>query len=272
MQFRGLKITTLISLFVIATALADKADVAPSAVPEIRPGILTGYLSPKLLPDSLAILPPEPALDSPELLLDLSKAEQFVALHDTPRWQQAALDADLSFPFAAGTFSCAINAPITEEYTPYLYQLLRRTLTDAGLSTYAAKQHYQRSRPFMVNQQPICTPEKRESLEKDGSYPSGHSAVGWAWALLLTEISPDDANAILARGIVFGESRNICNLHWHQDVLQGRVMGAATVARLHADPQFASDLAKAKKELAAVKAQNMEPIRDCEAERAALAK
>jgi len=70
-------------------------------------------------------------------------------------------------------------------------------------------------------------------LEKDGSYPSGHSAVGWAWALILSEISPAQTDAILARGRVFGESRNVCNVHWHSDVVQGRSMGASTVARLH---------------------------------------
>ena len=32
--------------------------------------------------------------------------------------------------------------------TPHLYMLLRRTLTDAGLSTYAAKNHYHRGRDY----------------------------------------------------------------------------------------------------------------------------
>ena len=27
----------------------------------------------------------------------------------------------------------------------------------------------------------------------------------------------------------------ICNVHWQTDVIEGRFMGAATVARLHAD-------------------------------------
>ena len=36
---------------------------------------------------------------------------------------------------AAGTFSCALNAPITQEETPHLHVLLRRTLTDSGLSS-----------------------------------------------------------------------------------------------------------------------------------------
>ena len=44
---------------------------------------------------------------------------------------------------------------------------------------------------------------------KDGSSPCGHTAIGWAWALTLSEISPERADSILARGRAFGESRVI---------------------------------------------------------------
>jgi acid phosphatase (class A) len=67
---------------------------------------------------------------------------------------------------------------------------MRRTLTDVALSTYAAKTHYKRGRPFMENNQPICTPDDETGLREDGSYPSGHTATGWGWALVLSEISP----------------------------------------------------------------------------------
>ena len=57
-------------------------------------------------------------------------------------------------------------------------------------------------------------------------------------------------DAILARGRAFGESRMVCNVHWQSEVIAGRFMGAATVARLHADPGFTADLAAAKAEAA----------------------
>jgi acid phosphatase (class A) len=164
-----------------------------------------------------------------------------------------------------------LNAPITEAETPHLYMLLRRTLTDVGFSTIAAKNHYQRTRPFLWNKEPICTPNDRDSLEKDGSYPSGHTAVGFGWALILSEISPGETDAILARGLAFGESRNVCNVHWHSDVVQGRIIAAGAVARLHADPAFLADLTSARAELAAVRKRGLNPTRDCNAEAAALA-
>lgn len=242
----------------------------PDVVPEVRPGILAGYLPTDMLPNSLAFLPPPPSPGSAAFALDEEVSKNALVLRGTPRWELAADDANLMFPPAAGTFSCALNAPISEDYTPHLYLLLRRTLADAGLSTYTAKNHYMRKRPFVLNKAPTCTPDEEEHLAQDGSYPSGHTAVGWAWALVLTEIAPERSNQLLARGRAFGRSRVICNVHWNSDVLEGLSVGAAAVARLHADPGFRTALAAAKSEVAAVRAKGLEPLRDCSSETEAL--
>jgi acid phosphatase (class A) len=256
----------------VITACASVVTIKiPTEVPEIHPGLLTGYLKPEVLPNSLTLIPPPPADGSAALAFDEEVSKKALTLQNTSRWELATQDADLMFPEAAGTFSCALGISITEQDTPHLYMLLRRSAADAGLSTYTAKKQYQRKRPFMINGEPVCTPEEEELLRKDGSYPSGHTALGWAWALILTEIAPDRADAILARGRAFGESRNICNAHWHSDVAEGRFMGAATVARLHADPIFRAELEAAKTEYKAAIAKNLAPSRDCDAETGAMA-
>src|SRR5208282_1380091 len=119
--------------------------------------------------------------------------------------------------------------------------------------------------------EPTCTPLEEDSLRKNGSYPSGHAGIGWAWALMLSEIAPEQADAILARGQAFAQSRVICNVHWDSDVIEGRFMGAATVAVLHSNPAFLADLESAKAELAAARAKGLKPTRDCKAETADLA-
>jgi len=264
-------ILVLAFMVIIPGCAGLEGPTKPAAVPEIHPGILAGYLDPETLPDSLALIPPPPADGSAALAFDEEVSRRSLALRGTPRWDLAAADAELMFPEAAGTFSCALGIPITESDTPHIYMLLRRTLADAGLSTYSAKNHYQRQRPFMVNNAPICTPDEEELLRKDGSYPSGHTAIGWAWALILSEIAPEQADAILARGRAFGESRIVCNVHWHSDVVEGQFMGAAAVARLHADPAFQAELEAAKTEFAAARAKGLEPSRDCGVETEALA-
>lgn len=234
------------------------------------PGFVAGYLAKEALPDGLALLPPPPAEGSAAQARDEEAAKRALAQNGTPRWDLATQDADISFPNAAGTFSCALGAPVTEADTPHLYGLLRRSMTDAGLATYAAKDTYKRLRPFQVNKQPICSPAYQKRLEDNGAYPSGHASLGWAWALILSEIAPEQTNAILARGMAFGESRVICNVHWESDVAGGRVVGAGVVARLHAEPAFRADLEAARAELVTARARKVAPARDCAAEAAAM--
>ena len=261
----------VVSVMIIAGCASYDGRSNLAAMPEFRADFLAGYLSPEATPSSLALLPPPPGTDSAAYVLDEEISLRSFVLRDTPRWLLAISDADQTFPHAAGTFSCALNAPVTESDTPHLYMLLRRSMTDLGRSTATAKNQYNRTRPFVLNKEPICTPDDKALLEKNGSYPSGHTAIGWGWALILSEVSPGQTDAILARGLSFGESRNVCNVHWHSDVVQGRIIASGTVARLHAEPAFRADLEAARAELAAVRNKGLKPTRDCSAETASLA-
>jgi acid phosphatase (class A) len=253
----------------IAAGCAMGEETHPAA--DIRPGVAAGYLPQDAVPDSLVLLPPPPAEGSAALTMDREISRAEIALEGSKRWKFAGMDANLSFPWAAGAFVCALGAPVSLLNTPHLYQLLRRTMTDAAQSARAAKDRYKRPRPFMVNKAPTCTPGAEEHLAQDGAYPSGHAAIGWAWALILSEISPEQSSAILARGRAFGQSRVVCNVHWQSDVTESLVLGAATVARLHADSAFLADLDAAKAELAAARAKKQPPQRDCKVEAEALA-
>lgn len=264
-------LSTLMLFGMVFNAFTADAMAQPAPVEEIRPGRLPGYLPAENLPNALALIPPAPAQDSTAFAWEQDVNRKIQSLRGGPRWDLATLDNDLSFPNAAGTFSCALGAPITQEQTPYLYQLLRRTLLDAGLATYSAKNHYQRTRPFVVNGESICAAGSEDTLRNDGSYPSGHTAIGWAWALILSEIAPDRANELQARGLAFGDSRMVCNVHWPMDVIQGQAIGAATVAVLQSDALFRSDLAGAKAEVTAIRARGLPPTRDCSVEAEAMA-
>lgn len=245
---------------------------SPEVVGEFRAGsgYLKGYLDRKQLPDSLALLPKPPAEGSAEAAADLAVHRATRALRDTPRWALANADDNLKFPKAAEVFSCALDMPVSQEATPHLNMLLRRTLLDAGLSTYGAKDHYKRQRPFAALKEGTCAPASEAALAKDGSYPSGHSALGWAWGLVLAGIAPDKADAVLQRAHAFGQSRVICGVHWQSDVDHGRVMGAAAVARLQSDPVFTAQVALARQEVADARAKGAKSPLNCSAEKAAL--
>ncbi|MES2017509.1 MAG: phosphatase PAP2 family protein [Pseudomonadota bacterium] len=255
-----------------ASGPAPSASLAPVAPPtspaqvkEILPGYLAGYLARNELPNSLTLLPAPPVAGSAALAADEEAYNTTRALRDTPRWTVAVRDANLLFPQAAARFACTAGLPISQEATPNLNMLLRRTLADAGLSTYAAKLTYKRTRPFVAHGDASCTPAEEPELRGDGSYPSGHSAVGWAWALVLAELVPERADALLAHGHEFAQSRVVCGVHWQSDVLAGREMAAAAVARLHAHPMFTAQLAAAKAEIADARQKGVQAAPECKA-------
>ncbi|KGQ18566.1 Acid phosphatase [Lysobacter dokdonensis DS-58] len=221
--------------------------VAPQ-VPELKPGVPAGYLG-RALPDSLALVPQPPAPGSSAFAQDEAVHKAAQALRNTPRDTLATSDADLHFPHAASTFDCALGKTVSKDATPRLYLLLQRTMVDGGMATYKAKDHYKRQRPFVHYDEHTCAPGEEAALRNDGSYPSGHTAIGWTWGLVLVEVAPDRADAVLARARSFGESRLVCNAHWQSDILAGRTVAAGAVARLHTDATFRADVAAARDEL-----------------------
>ena len=241
-------------------------------MPEIRPGsgYLIGYLQRKDLPDSLKLISPPPVPGSAAAAADEAAYRAGRAFKGSPRWTLAAEDTNLKFPKAADVFSCALDLQISQEQTPHLNMLLRRTLADAGLSTYAAKDHYKRVRPFVAIKEATCAPAEEPSVIKDPSYPSGHAAVGWAWSLVLTELAPERADLLLARGHAFGQSRMICGVHWQSDVDAGRQVGAAAVARLQSDSEFRAQMTAARAEIGSARARGLKATRNCQTENAAL--
>ena len=230
---------------------------------------MPGYLPAGAAPDSLLLNPPPPASGSAAEARDLAAAEAAIALQGTGRWKLAVQDALLSPTTATATFSCAAGFTVGEATTPKLNALLLRSARDLGRSTAPTKQKYMRPRPFTVNGKPMCTPDQDTVLRHDGSYPSGHSALGYGWGLILAQAIPDRAAQLVARGRAFGDSRRICNVHWLSDIEEGRIVAAAVVARLNAEPAFQADLAAARAEVVARKAGDRSG--DCAAEAAMLA-
>ena len=142
--------------------------------------------------------------------------------------------------------------------------LLRRIPTRAAPTT--GQDHFKPA-AVAVTGEAACS---AVALSAD-SYPSGHSSIGWAWSLALAEIAPERANAIFARGLEFGVSRVVCGMHWMSDVEAGRIVGASTVSRLHADPVFTAQMAHARREVEAAHAAGAKPPHDCAAEAQAIA-
>ena len=250
-------------------AMASDPDIL-GLVPEIGYGLMAGYLHGEPTLNSAEFVPSPPKENSARQLADSAASEALCGLKGSAPWDLAAKDADLHFPGAASLFSCALGATISTEQTPALYRLLQRSLTDLVLATYPAKKAHQRPRPFLLSAESVCTPEKLELLKTDGSYPSGQSSIGWGWALTPSQLAPDRAEALLARGRDYATSRMVCNVHWMSDTEAGMALGAAAFARLQNNALFKATMSAARAELASWQATPPNAER-CEQEASVLA-
>ncbi len=252
---------------VAAAGLGFAADKSGAqGVPAAAARLAAGYLKPGDGPDSGKLLPPPPAQGSKALAKDKEGEARAIKLQGTARWDLAKVDADIFVPNAIAVFSCAAGRVLGPTETPITNALLRKAGSDLGLSSYPAKSIYKRARPFMENGKPVCTPDMENVLRKDGSYPSGHAAIGYGWGMIMAGLLPDHKSALRKRGAAFADSRRICNVHFLSDIAAGETLATAVVEKLHANPAFAADFAAAKAELAAVPV--IKP--DCAAEKAAL--
>lgn len=210
-----------------------------------------GYAAEAPVPSGLVFLPPPPTENGPDFQRDKEIYQITRAEKGSKRWELAAFDADIKGNSGAW-FQDSFGLVITPEQTPETYKLLTlvgKKLSKAGKD---AKNHYMRKRPYMYYNVSgsTCAPQDEEVLRTNGSYPSGHSALGWGMALVLAELAPEQQNLILKRGHEIGQSRVICGFHWQSDVDAGRLVASATVAQLHNDDEFTALLAKAKGEIA----------------------
>lgn len=209
------------------------------------------FLKDSEVANSLDLLPPPPEAGTILFLYDKERYDWGKLQRDTPRGDQAAQDARVDGNGVPLAFSEAFGIEISKEKTPEIHKLIINMREDAGdLATRNAKNHYMRVRPFSFFNEMTCNPEQQKELSTNGSYPSGHTAIGWATALVLAEINPDRQNEILKRGFEMGQSRVICGYHFQSDVDAARIVSSAVVARLHANDAFMKQLNKAKAEFA----------------------
>ncbi len=172
---------------------------------------------------------------------------------DPERAEIAVSDADFSMLGVSEAFSVPFGLTISETETPEIYKLLERGLNTIDLICLLPKDHYMRKRPFDRMNEPSLTPDDEPFLALDGSYPSAHTIRGWGAALLLLEINPAAADTLLARGLMYGDSRLIVGAHWQSDVDAGRLAASAAYAKLHTSAAFMRQMAKAQEEFLRLK-------------------
>ena len=228
-------------------AAAMMAAVSVYAQDEER--VVDAYFTTGEMPDMMKFLPGPPDSSSVAFMNDVARYYWGKEMRKDPeRAAEALRDAVYGLETILTEFEEAFGMKVSQEETPEIYKvLLEGTATCDSICT-IPKRSYMRRRPFMVFNEPTLYPEDDEALRKNGSYPSGHTLLGWSAALLMMEINPDRATEIMARGYRYGENRLVVGAHWQSDTDAARLAASAAYARLHTSERFLEQMKKAREE------------------------
>ncbi len=209
------------------------------------------------MPNAVHFLPPPPDTASAAFQYDRAQYRWGKEQRKDPvRLTIAVNDAIWRVDNICKIYSGVLGIDISRENTPAIYRMLTLGLLTTDQAGKLPKNHYMRTRPYVFFDEPTIYPSDEKWLRTNGSYPSGHTILGWSAALLLTEVAPDKADTILARGYMYGQSRVIAGYHWQSDVDAARLVASAAVARLHADKRFTKLMKKARKEYKKMRKKN----------------
>lgn len=214
------------------TLIAAVLCLAPAAHAQTAPLI-----------DGGALVGPPPAAGSPQEAADRLSMRPAVSAE---RLAQARADQTFD-PWRI--FQPVLGDGFNEQALPRTKALIDATVAAVMPTINAVKTQYDRTRPYAADRS-VFQCDDPGNVGTNGSYPTSHGAGGWALALVLAELVPAQADALLQRGHAFGESRLICGYHFPTDIESSRLIAAGVVARLHADPAYRRQLDAARRELA----------------------
>ena len=237
-------------ILLLTTALFVSLCTINTASAQLLKGA-KAYLTPDELPNMVYWLPEPPAEGSAAFEYDIHRynwgKEQ---RKDAKRAEQAIHHASINPVVVCSHFNEAMGLEISPENTPQIYRLLVDGMETANNISRKPKKHYSRQRPFCRFNEPTLVPSAEEVLRNNGSYPSGHTIIGFAGALLLSEINPAAADALLKEGYECGQSRIITGYHWQSDVDAARIAASVAVVAMRNSKEFCKQMQRAKREFA----------------------
>ena len=238
-------------IFVLAVAFVLCGIVGVQAAGDEKNG--HAYFTKAQLPNMANILPAPPEFESARFVADQSQYLWGKLMRlDEARCAMAQRDAVYSMETIIEEFSGLFGLEITKEDTPEIYSILQDVCASCDSIYSDAKAYFNRTRPYAYYNEGTIVPEKEEKHRYEGSYPSGHTVLGWTSALLLADIntSPKAMEGLLARGYEFGQSRVIAGYHWQSDVDAGRMAGSVLYQMIRNHERFIGQLARARAEFA----------------------
>ena len=131
--------------------------------------------------------------------------------------------------------------------------LCERASTDASNANRKVKNKYQRIRPFATFKAPSLTPWSDPEEESTFCYPSGHTARGYMYAMVLSVLDPTLTNKLMERAGEYAMHRIVCGHHRKSDNDAALMLIAGIFPMVVASEEFKAQLKKAREEYATLK-------------------
>lgn len=241
-------------------ALIALAGAASACATDRRPpAALGGYLdTPQIAAIAGALPLPAPTAPEPPAATP----------RDIDRWWLATLHAELSPPYAAQHFDCALGVRFMAEPRPALTRAMSRLAIDVQAAVTQASRRAFVARPVLTDPGLEACQRLTETQRAATAWPAAGGAAGAAYGELMAALAPDRAEAARRAGVALGESRVVCRMNGPGDVADGHRLGLDIFAQASRSPAFQADLAQARAEVVAARAEGLSNP-GCAAERRA---
>ena len=231
--FGGLALGLVVA--VVATGVATAQDA---------PKPKAHFLTPQdYAPDTL--LPAPPRDGSPKALAELAEIQAIERTRSPAQFARANHDEMLE---DAHIFDEVLGSGDVLSRLPATLKLLNDVQVEEKAAATAAKTHFLRTRPWIIDPAlKVCAKDD----PPQSAYPSGHATMGFAMAVVLAQLAPRKAAAVMARAAEYADNRLVCGMHFRSDVVAGQALGTAMALKLMATPDFLPEFDAAAREMKA---------------------
>jgi len=227
-------------------ACLTAAMVATSASAQEAAKLSATFLSSAQL-DASRFLPAPPADGSAAAKAEVAELHAIEAARSAEALASAKSDDETK---NASIFARIMGPGFDLKALPATAKLMGEVRTEEKVAADSAKAYFKRKRPWIVD--PSFRSCSRDDEPLSG-YPSGHATMGFAMAVVLADMAPDRAQALLARAQVYADNRLVCGMHFRSAIVAGQVLGTVVANDLLANPAFRADRDAAEAELRAAK-------------------
>jgi acid phosphatase (class A) len=235
MRLSPLLLASVFGVILAVPATAMDQGPSPAAAPVGAPVAI----------DPMRLLPPPPAEGSALQKAEIAELHRIQRARTPAELARAAWDSEHETP--SGAYQATLGPKFDLAALPATSRVLDEVLREQSAAKKLGKGEFHRPRPWIVD--PTLVGCDHSDDKPNSSYPSGHATMAFSVGVVLADLMPDRAQAILARAGDYARNRLVCGVHFPSDIAAGQALGTAVAVEVLHEAAFQPDLEAARAEL-----------------------